>query len=50
MMTWENVTLHHRRECAQSTTRALCLAFRVVYVWSERDGYRKAWNNQVRVR
>ncbi|EDW05168.1 GH23800 [Drosophila grimshawi] len=24
-MTWENVTLHHRGECAQSTSRALAI-------------------------
>ncbi|EDW04454.1 GH23493 [Drosophila grimshawi] len=43
----ENVPRARAGHCAIGTVP---LAFRVVYVWSERDGYRKAWNNQVRVR
>ncbi|CAD6194652.1 unnamed protein product [Caenorhabditis auriculariae] len=49
-MTWESVTLGSYNEEQIPRARAGHSAVAIntrIYVWSGRDGYRKAWNNQV---
>ncbi|XP_032598003.1 host cell factor [Drosophila grimshawi] len=50
-MTWENVTLDTIEENVPRARAGHCAVGiqSRLYVWSGRDGYRKAWNNQVRV-
>ncbi|XP_034112127.1 host cell factor isoform X1 [Drosophila albomicans] len=50
-MTWENVTLDTVEENVPRARAGHCAVGiqSRLYVWSGRDGYRKAWNNQVRV-
>jgi len=51
-MTWDNVTLDTVEENVPRARAGHCAVGiqSRLYVWSGRDGYRKAWNNQVRVR
>ncbi|CAH8499855.1 unnamed protein product [Schistosoma rodhaini] len=49
-MAWEPLTMEVADECLLPRARAGHCAVAVhsrLYVWSGRDGYRKAWNNQV---
>nr|AAN71357.1 RE30283p [Drosophila melanogaster] len=48
-MTWENVTLDTVEENVPRARAGHCAVGiqSRLYVWSGRDGYRKAWNNQV---
>ncbi|XP_030379482.1 host cell factor isoform X2 [Scaptodrosophila lebanonensis] len=48
-MTWENVTLDTLEENVPRARAGHCAVGiqSRLYVWSGRDGYRKAWNNQV---
>nr|CAH8837693.1 unnamed protein product [Trichobilharzia regenti] len=49
-MTWEPLTMEVADECLLPRARAGHCAVAVhsrLYIWSGRDGYRKAWNNQV---
>ncbi|KMY86960.1 host cell factor isoform X2 [Drosophila simulans] len=50
-MTWDNVTLDTVEENVPRARAGHCAVGiqSRLYVWSGRDGYRKAWNNQVRV-
>ncbi|XP_017853668.1 host cell factor isoform X1 [Drosophila busckii] len=50
-MTWENITLDTIEENVPRARAGHCAVGiqSRLYVWSGRDGYRKAWNNQVRV-
>ncbi|XP_036334967.1 host cell factor-like isoform X1 [Rhagoletis pomonella] len=50
-MTWENVTVDTVDEDVPRARAGHCAVGiqSRLYVWSGRDGYRKAWNNQVRV-
>ncbi|XP_017869342.1 PREDICTED: host cell factor isoform X2 [Drosophila arizonae] len=50
-MIWENVTLDTVEENVPRARAGHCAVGiqSRLYVWSGRDGYRKAWNNQVRV-
>ncbi|XP_039968044.1 host cell factor isoform X3 [Bactrocera neohumeralis] len=50
-MTWENVTVDSVDEDVPRARAGHCAVGiqSRLYVWSGRDGYRKAWNNQVRV-
>lgn len=50
-LTWEEMTMDFADEFvprARAGHCAIAIHSRL-YVWSGRDGYRKAWNNQVRV-
>lgn len=50
-MTWEEMAMDFADEFvprARAGHCAIAIHSRL-YVWSGRDGYRKAWNNQVRV-
>lgn len=50
-MAWEDVTLDTVEEDIPRARAGHC-AIGInsrLYIWSGRDGYRKAWNNQVRV-
>lgn len=48
-MTWENVTMDTVEENVPRSRAGHCAIgiHSRLYVWSGRDGYRKAWNNQV---
>ncbi|CAH8472259.1 unnamed protein product [Schistosoma turkestanicum] len=49
-MAWEPLTMEVTDECLLPRARAGHCAVAVhsrLYIWSGRDGYRKAWNNQV---
>ncbi|KAH8858979.1 Host cell factor 1 [Schistosoma japonicum] len=49
-MAWEPLTMEVADECLLPRARAGHCAVAVhsrLYIWSGRDGYRKAWNNQV---
>ncbi|CAH8502344.1 unnamed protein product [Schistosoma haematobium] len=49
-MVWEPLTMEVADECLLPRARAGHCAVAVhsrLYIWSGRDGYRKAWNNQV---
>lgn len=48
-MTWENITLDTIKENVPHARAGHCAVGiqSRLYVWSGRDGYRKAWNNQV---
>uniref|UniRef100_A0A1A9WYE2 Host cell factor Kelch-repeats domain-containing protein n=1 Tax=Glossina brevipalpis TaxID=37001 RepID=A0A1A9WYE2_9MUSC len=50
-MIWENVTMDSLEEDVPRARAGHCAVGinSRLYVWSGRDGYRKAWNNQVRV-
>lgn len=50
-MTWETLTLDVTEENTPRARAGHCAVgiYGRLYVWSGRDGYRKAWNNQVRV-
>ncbi|XP_043069301.1 host cell factor isoform X2 [Drosophila bipectinata] len=50
-MSWDNVTLDTVEENVPRARAGHCAVGiqSRLYVWSGRDGYRKAWNNQVRV-
>ncbi|EDV90474.1 GH23615 [Drosophila grimshawi] len=52
MMKWENVNLDTIEENVPRARAGHCAVDiqSRLYVWSERDGYRNAWNNQVMVR
>jgi hypothetical protein len=51
-MHWENINLDNNEENTPRGRAGHCAVgiHGRIYVWSGRDGYRKAWNNQVRVR
>lgn len=51
-MTWEDLQLDTEEENIPRARAGHCAVgiHSRLYVWSGRDGYRKAWNNQVRVR
>lgn len=50
-MTWEDLLLDTSEDNIPRARAGHCAAgiHSRLYVWSGRDGYRKAWNNQVRV-
>uniref|UniRef100_A0A336LSF8 CSON003130 protein n=1 Tax=Culicoides sonorensis TaxID=179676 RepID=A0A336LSF8_CULSO len=50
-MTWEDILLDESEENTPRARAGHCAVgiHSRLYVWSGRDGYRKAWNNQVRV-
>lgn len=50
-MTWEEILLDESEENTPRARAGHCAVgiHSRLYVWSGRDGYRKAWNNQVRV-
>lgn len=50
-MTWETLILDVTEENTPRARAGHCAVgiYGRLYVWSGRDGYRKAWNNQVRV-
>lgn len=51
-LTWEELNIDLRDEYvprSRAGHSAVAIHNRL-YIWSGRDGYRKAWNNQVRVR
>lgn len=50
-MTWEDIFLDESEENTPRARAGHCAVgiHSRLYVWSGRDGYRKAWNNQVRV-
>lgn len=50
-MSWEDLLIRNEDgnpPCARAGHCAVGINTRL-YVWSGRDGYRKAWNNQVRL-
>lgn len=50
-MTWEEMVMDSSEEDVPRARAGHCAVgiHSRLYVWSGRDGYRKAWNNQVRV-
>lgn len=50
-LTWEQLTVDSLEENVPRARAGHCAVgvHSRLYVWSGRDGYRKAWNNQVRV-
>lgn len=50
-MTWEELDLDTEEENMPRARAGHCAVgiHTRLYIWSGRDGYRKAWNNQVRV-
>jgi host cell factor len=50
-MTWEELNLETDEENIPRARAGHCAVgiHSRLYIWSGRDGYRKAWNNQVRV-
>ena len=50
-LTWEQLTVDSLEENVPRARAGHCAVgvHSRLYVWSGRDGYRKAWNNQVRI-
>jgi host cell factor len=50
-MTWETLNMETNEDNHPRGRAGHCAVgiYGRLYVWSGRDGYRKAWNNQVRV-
>lgn len=50
-MTWEELDLDTEEDNMPRARAGHCAVgiHTRLYIWSGRDGYRKAWNNQVRV-
>ena len=50
-MTWENLSMEVFEDALPRPRAGHCAVAinKRLYVWSGRDGYRKAWNNQVTI-
>lgn len=50
-LTWEQLTVDSMEENVPRARAGHCAVgvHSRLYVWSGRDGYRKAWNNQVKI-